>query len=108
MTFAPQSVGKAANPFASAFGISCITVFVLLVAFLSALGVSVLPLILVAAASISLWLLLRHPIGSLGFFLAFMPVFTLTFLLTKFFGPSYVGTLEENDRILLLFLIFAL
>jgi len=108
MTFAPQSVGKAANPFASAFGISCITVFVLLVAFLSALGVSVLPMVLVAGASIFLWLLFHNPIGSLGLFLAFMPVYTLAFLLAKFFGPSYIGALEGGERVLLLFLVFIL
>src|SRR5439155_5910375 len=41
-------------------------------------------------------------------FLAFMPIYTLAFLLAKFFGPPYIGLLEGFDRVTLLLFTFIL
>lgn len=108
MTFARQSLAKVENPSSSALATSGALLALLLAAFLGALGMSVLPFILLGGAAILLWVLYQHPIASLGLLLAFMPVFTLAFLLAKFFGPSYVGALEGGDRVLLILLVFIL
>jgi len=103
MTIASQSVGKIESPFTSAFGFS-IGFILLLSFFLNQLGVPLVPLALVFGSAVCLWLVFRHPVGSLGLFLAVMPLYPLTFLLGKFFEPSYATFLAGCDRVGLLLL----
>jgi hypothetical protein len=37
-----------------------------------------------------------------------MPIFPVAFLLAQFFGPSYIGSLEGSDRMVMLVLVFIL
>jgi O-antigen ligase len=97
--------GKAGNPLRSIPGMNIIAFLLIGAAFLSALDVSLMPLAVAVAASILLYVGYRHPIGSLGIFLAFMPIFPLAYLLCKFFGPSTVKILGGCDRIILLLLV---
>jgi len=78
------------------------------VALLSLFGVSLVPLFLAGGAATLVWLAFRYPITGLGGFLAFMPIYTLAFLLTKFFGPPYVALLEGCDRVVLLLFTYIL
>src|SRR5581483_4909074 len=55
-----------------------------------------------------LWLAHRYPMTGTGAWLAFMPVFTLVFLVAKFFGPSYMQHLDGIDRVPLLLFVLIL
>lgn len=83
----------------------CIVMFAGL---LGLLGASLIPFALVSGVVAIVWLAFRYPLTGLGLFLAFMPIFTLAFLLAKFFGPSYIGLLEGSDRVVLLLFTFIL
>jgi hypothetical protein len=76
----------------------------LFAALLYELGISPMPILLATGGAALLVVAFRHPLGSMGAFLAIMPFFTIAFLLVKFFGPSYVGKLEGIDRAVLLML----
>lgn len=86
-------------------GIACTFAFA---GFLSALGVSLVLLGLVGLAVFLLVLAYRYPLTGMGGFLAFMPAYTLLFLIAKFLGPSYIGSLEGVDRAVLLLFVFIL
>ncbi|HUK46111.1 MAG TPA: O-antigen ligase family protein [Terriglobales bacterium] len=86
-------------------GIACTCAFA---GVLSALGVSLVFLGLVALAVFLLVLAYRYPLTGMGGYLAFMPVYTLAFLIAKFLGPSYIGSLEGVDRVILLLFVFIL
>ena len=102
MSVASQPSLNAANPVTRAFIVSSGATVLVIVAFLIVFGVSPIPFVLATGALLILWLVCRHPVGSLGIFLMFIPVFTLTFLLAKFFGPPYVAWLQGSDRAALL------
>lgn len=68
-------------------------------------GASPLPLLLAMALIGVLWLALRYPVTGLGAFLIVMPEFTLLFLIAKFFGPGFIGSLEGIDRAVLFLLL---
>ena len=95
-------------PIAKVFRLWFTGCVVLFVAILGAFGISLTPIVLLAAVGTFVWLAFRYPIRGLGLFLAIMPAFTLVFLVTKFFGPPYIGLLEGADRVVLLLLVFAL
>jgi hypothetical protein len=99
-----QSVTKAENPFASAFGISGI-IFVLLAAvFLRVLGVPLTAFTLLLATAAFLWMAFRYPMTALGAVLAFMPLYPMAILLGRFFGPPYMmsDAVKACDRVILL------
>jgi hypothetical protein len=75
---------------------------------LGLLGVSLIPFALLCGMALLLWLAFRYPMKGLAGFLAFIPIYTLAFLLAKFFGPHYVGLLEGSDRVVLLLFTFIL
>lgn len=75
---------------------------------LSAFGVSLVSIGLVALALGLLLLAYRYPMIGVGGFLAFIPAYTLVFLIAKFFGPGYIGSLEGADRVVLLLFVFIL
>ena len=103
-----QLSGKPSISFTRALAISSFLCVLSLVPLLRALGMPLMPMFLSAGAATLLWLVFRHPTGSLGLFLSFIPVYTLAFLLAKFFGPRYIGMLEGSDRVVLLLLVFSL
>jgi hypothetical protein len=70
--------------------------------------VSVLPAVVAVGAATLLWLAYRHAVGCLGAFLALMPLFTVAFLLAKFFGPPFIARLEGCDRAVILLVTFIL
>ena len=72
------------------------------VGILASLGVSLVPVAILGLLVLLLWLAYRYPMKGLAGFLAFIPVYTLAFLVAKFFGPHYVGFLEGSDRVVLL------
>jgi len=107
MSVASQSVAKAENR--SLPLVICGLVSILLFAgLLRAFGVSLVTPALAAGAAGLLWVAFRHPIGSLGSVLAFMPIFPLTFLVAKFFGPPSIARLEGCDRVVMLVLVLVL
>jgi hypothetical protein len=108
MSVAVQPAAKGHNPFTVALAIGCAGSALLFAGLLRAFGVSLTTPSLVIGAAALLWLAYRHPIGSLGGALAFMPVFPVTFLLAKLLGPAYVGKLEGCDRVVLVVLVFIL
>jgi hypothetical protein len=108
MVATSELADKTNGSFATALRRSAVVWILLFAAFLKALGVSLLPLVLVAGVAGLLVLALRHPTTGVGLLLAFMPVYTMVFLLAKFLGPPYVGSLEGCDRALLLPLVFIL
>jgi O-antigen ligase len=71
----------------------------LLAALLMVLGVHLIPFALILGATALLWLLFQHPLGGLGIFLAFMPVFPMAFMLGEFFGPPSVTLFSPCDRV---------
>jgi O-antigen ligase/polysaccharide polymerase Wzy-like membrane protein len=71
----------------------------LLAALLIVLGVHLIPFALLLGATALLWLLFQHPLGGLGIFLAFMPVFPMAFMLGEFFGPPSVTLFSPCDRV---------
>lgn len=103
-----QSPGRPATSLTRALAISSSLCLISLIPLLRALGMPLMPIVLAAGIALLFWLLFRHPMGSLGIFLAFIPVYTLAFLVTKFFGPRYIGLLEGSDRVILLILVFIL
>ena len=86
-------------------GVACACAFA---GFLNAFGISLVLLALVALAVGLLLLAYRYPLIGMGGYLAFMPVYTLVFLIAKFLGPSYIGSLEGVDRVVLLHFVFIL
>jgi hypothetical protein len=107
MSVASQSVAKAENR--SLPLVICGLVSILLLAgLLRAFGVSLVTPAIAAGAAALLWVAFRHPIGSLGGVLAFMPIFPLTFLIAKFFGPPSIARLEGCDRVVMLGLVLVL
>jgi hypothetical protein len=83
----------------------CAVVFI---ALLGVMGMSLLPVTVATASVLVLWATFKYPTQGLGLFLAFIPTYTLLFLLAKFFGPPYIGALEGADRGALLLLAFGL
>lgn len=79
--------------------VACISAFALI---LGLLGFSLVPAALAALTAGLLWLAYRYPLNGMGACLAFMPVYTLVYLLARFFGPSYIGMLEGCDRVAIL------
>jgi hypothetical protein len=108
MNVGSQSIAKAENPFAGAFKIIAAVFILLAVALLHVLGVPLTALALVAATAALLWLAFRYPSAGLGAVLGFMPIYPMAFLLAKFFGPSYMGSLENCDRVVMLVLVLIL
>jgi len=106
MSVASQSVAKTENRF---FPLAiCGAVLILLLAgLLRALGVSLVTPALAVGAVAVVWVAFRHPIGSLGGVLALMPIYPLTFLLAKFFGPPFMqsSAVKALDKISLLLLV---
>ena len=92
------------KPLAISFA-GCTAVFI---ALLGAMGMSLLPVAVATACLVVLWATFKYPTQGLGLFLAFIPTYTLLFLVAKFFGPSYIGVLEGADRGVLLLIAFGL
>ena len=107
MSLASQSATRQENRFVP-LAICSVVLILLMAGLLRALGVSLVFPTLVAGTAGLLWVAFRHPVGSLGGALAFMPIFPMAFLLAKFFGPSYIGSLEGCDRVVILVLVFVL
>jgi hypothetical protein len=80
----------------------------LFAALLRVFGVSLALPALALGAAILLWAAIQFPLANLGGVLAFLPFFPLAFLLAKFFGPPYIGSLEGCDRVAMLVLVFIL
>jgi len=76
----------------------------LLAGLLYAIGISPIPLVLLSIGALTIALAYQNTTYCLGVFLFIMPMFTLMFLLAKFFGPSYIGKLEGSERGVLLIL----
>ncbi len=108
MTTVSQCARKAGNPFASALGLSGLVLILLFAAGLRVFGVSLIPAAFTVGAAALVWIALRHPVGSLGVVLAWMPIHPLAFLVATFFGPSYLGRFEGCDRATLLLLALIL
>jgi hypothetical protein len=108
MTTVSQCARKAGNPFASALGLSGLALILLFAAGLRVFGVSLIPAAFTVGAAALVWIALRHPVGSLGVVLAWMPIHPLAFLVATFFGPSYLGRFEGCDRAALLLLALIL
>src|ERR1700730_13404876 len=105
MNVGSQAIPEPENPFAAAFRIS-VLIFVLLGAlFLHILGVQLTVFVLLLATAALVWMALYHPIGSLGAFLAFMPIFPMAALLGEYFGPPYMALASGCSRVVLLLLI---
>ncbi|HZR65519.1 MAG TPA: O-antigen ligase family protein [Terriglobales bacterium] len=102
MSVAIQSATQNINTSSRAFLVGVALSTLALVGLLGALGISLIPFALVCAAALTFWLAFRYPMSGLGGFLAFIPVYTLAFLVAKFFGPRYLGSLEGIDRVVLL------
>ena len=108
MTGASQIAGKAENRSAIPVAICGAALMIVLAALLHALGVSLIVFALLLGSAALVWMMVRHPVASLGIVLAAMPVYPLAFLLGKFFGPSFVASLAGADRVALLLLVFIL
>lgn len=108
MSMVSQSTGKTGNPFASALGLSGLALILSLAAWFKVFGVSLIPAALAVGAAALVSAAFRHPVGSLGVVLAWMPIHPLAFLVATFFGPSYLGRFEGCDRAALLLLGFIL
>lgn len=108
MSATSQFVAGAKNPFASAFGIGSLVLILLFAVSLHVLGVSLAIFVPLLGAAALLWIVVRHPLGGLGAFLAFMPIFPLAFMLGEFFGPPHVALASGFSRVVLLMLICAL
>jgi hypothetical protein len=107
MTVASKSASRT-NTLVPPFAICGVASVLLLAALLRVFGVSLtLPALLIATVGL-LWIAFRHPLGSLGTVLVFMPIFPIAFLIAKFFGPSYIGSLEGCDRAVVLVLVLIL
>lgn len=70
-------------------------------AFLRSLDISLVPFLLLVALALFLWLTITKTNLCMAIFLFIMPLFTLAFLIAKFFGPSYIAGLEGLDRAIL-------
>ncbi|MGA2847832.1 MAG: O-antigen ligase family protein [Terracidiphilus sp.] len=104
MNVAAQAIQRPGKTLAVGLGL-CATAFVLLLsALLYELGMSPAPILLAVAGAALLAVAFRYPLACTGAFLAFMPVYPLTFLIAKFFAPSAIGHLEGIDRVVLLLL----
>jgi len=104
MSVAGQTVYRTRGGSAFALFICVAASIMLFAVLLYQLNISPVPLLLACAGATVLWVAWRQTLSCLGAFLAFMPVFTLLFLVAKFFGPSYLGKLEGIDRVVLLLL----
>jgi hypothetical protein len=82
-----------------------IFLFVLL---LHALGISLLPLLLLLATGAALWTAFLYPTTCLGAFLGFIPIFPMAAMIAEYFGPSYLTLAPAMSRVVLLLLVFAL
>ena len=102
MSTASQSIAKRENPFATAFGISVIVFVFLAAVFLHVLGMPLTGPVLILSAGALFLAAFRYPIPALGTVLSLMSIYPLAFVLAKFFGPSYVASLQGSDRIALL------
>jgi hypothetical protein len=91
-----------------AVGICTLASLLLLAGVLYELNISPIPLLLLSIAAFTLALAYSNTTFCVGLFLFVMPMFTLTFLLAKFFGPSYIGKFEGIDRGILLLLAICL
>jgi len=107
MSVASQSVAKTENR-SLPLAICGLVSILLFAGLLRALGVSLVIPALVVGAAAFLWVACQYPVGSMGSVLAFMPVFPMAFLIAKFFGPSYIGSLEGCDRVVMLVLVLVL
>jgi hypothetical protein len=108
MTMVSESARKTGNPFASPWALSSLASVLVLAACLRVFGVSLIPAALGLGAAGLAWITMRHPVGSLGVALAWMPIHPLAFLVATFFGPSYLGRFEGCDRVALLLLALIL
>jgi hypothetical protein len=108
MSVISQSAVGVKNPFASAFGISCLVLILVLAVSLHLLGVSLSIFFLLAGAAALLSIAIKYPLFGLGIVLAFMPVYPIAMLLGKFFGPSYMSRASGSDRGILLLFVFIL
>lgn len=102
MTIISQAEGKPWLSITEAFEIGLVLSGMVFAGILSLFGVSLVPVAILCAMVLLLWLAWRYPMKGLGCFLAFIPAYTLTFLLAKFFGPHYIGVFEGGDRVILL------
>lgn len=105
MSATAQSVAREGNPFASLFGISSLILILLSAFFLHVLGLSLAIFVPLLGAAISLWVVVRHPLGSLGGFLAIMSVFPIATILGEYFGPHWMAWGSACSRIVLVLLI---
>ena len=105
MSATPQSVAKEENSFASAFGISSLVFVLVLAVFLHVLGVSLAIFVPLLGAAVLLWIVVQHPIGALGGFLAFMSVFPMAVILGEYFGPPTIAWASACSRVVLVVLI---
>lgn len=96
------------RPYSRALRVSGLLCGLALIALLGSMGVPLAPLAIAAPFAVFLWLAMRYPMHGLGIFLAFIPTYTLIFLIAEFFGPPYVGALEGADRVVLLLLVVVL
>lgn len=76
----------------------------MLVLLMLTLEISPAPLLLSLGVVALLWFANKKTTSCIGFFLFIMPMYPLLFLIAKFFGPSYIGSLEGIDRGVLLLL----
>lgn len=107
MSIASQTIAKAENRLAP-LAICGVLSILLFAGLLRALNVSLATPALVFGVAALLWAAFCYPIPALGTVLALMSIFPLAFLLAKFFGPSYIGSLEGFDRAVMLLLVFIL
>src|SRR5947208_3422822 len=108
MTIALQGTRKRTDLLELSLKVGCLSLVPPIIALLRLLGVSALPVLLLVGIAAYFWLVLRHPIGVLGAALALMPVFPLTFLVAKFFGPPYLALFDGCDRAVILSLVCVL
>ena len=108
MSTNPQLSDASGSELQRGFRVTVAASALVLVGLLGVLGVSLVPFALFAVAWFLLWLAFRYPVIGLGLSLAFMPIFPLTFLVAKFFGPPYIGLLEGCDRVVILLFTYIL
>ncbi len=102
MTLLSQAESKPWISISRAFHIGLGLCGLALIGIVASLGVSLVPVAILGIVALLLWLAYRYPLKGIAGFLAFIPIYTLAFLLAKFFGPHYVGFLEGSDRVALL------
>lgn len=103
-----QSADVSGTSLSRAFMWSSLSCVLVCVGILGVFGVSLVPFALLSVTGVALCLAFRFPMIGLGAALAFMPMYPLTFLLAKFFGPPYVAWFEASDRVVILLFTFVL